>query len=102
MLTTFSDSLANALHTWQFGAKLTILVLALVIAVLECLRMSRPVGASIVRQYGWIIIAPLVFSIAVELAIVPSSEWAQPPLRGGQRSPRNGGGGSRDNSNRLC
>lgn len=70
----FRPDIASALGTWRFDAKLAIIGVAVVAAVLDCIRSTRPETLR-APVLSLIAVGLLAAVVAVELAVVPSSSW---------------------------
>lgn len=66
--------IATALSTWRFDAKLAIIGVAVVAAVMDCIRSARP-GTNSAPVFSLIAVGLLAVVVAIELAVVPSNSW---------------------------
>lgn len=73
--------LAEALATWRFDLKLTVVALAATLATVECIRLTRPTArpSALPAVIAGVVIAA---AAALELAVSPSDTWA--PKMAGQ------------------
>lgn len=66
--------IGEAMATWRFNAKIAIVVLTMLLAVAECIRLCRPTAkASLLPVLAGI--GLLGAAVLVELASVPSANW---------------------------
>lgn len=66
--------IAAALLTWRFDVKLAIVAVAVVAAVTDCIRSTRP-EARRAPALGLIALGLLAVAVVVELAAVPANGW---------------------------
>ena len=67
--------LLSALATWRFDLKLALAAAAVMAAVVDCYRQSRPVGPrGVVSLVGYVWLC-LAASAALELWLIPQAEW---------------------------
>jgi hypothetical protein len=65
-----------ALATWRFDLKLLLVAAALVGALLDCFRLSRPTEAHVWTWPTSLVLALLATSVTAELAATPTATWA--------------------------
>jgi len=67
--------IADALLTWRFDVKLVVVALALVIALIDGVRLMRPTTPPL--HPGWLALplVVLVPAVVVELAVLPAELW---------------------------
>jgi hypothetical protein len=68
--------LAEASATWQWQAKVALVGLALVLALVDCVRLVGPLPAGLMSRASLLIPLALFAAIGVELSSVPVDEWA--------------------------
>ncbi|MBV1694875.1 MAG: DUF1109 family protein [Hyphomicrobiales bacterium] len=69
------SDILDALATWRFDLKLVLIGLAIIVALIECIRVAGP--SSTGRSSNAIIVVPvlLALAVAVELAATPTETW---------------------------
>ncbi len=67
--------LENALMTWPFQAKLVIVLMALILAAHDCLRLSAPTTTSFASRLSFILPVLLATAVGVELASASIETW---------------------------
>lgn len=66
----------EATATWRFQAKLILVTLALILAMVDCVRLARPVPAALASRASLLIPIVLFGAVGIELASVPIDQWS--------------------------
>lgn len=69
------SDIAAALVSWRFDLKLVIVAVALTVAVLDCIRLARPLPTPAVTPLSLLVPGLLAVGIALELYISPAETW---------------------------
>jgi hypothetical protein len=65
----------EAAATWRFQAKFTLVTLALVLALVDCLRLAGPIPTGLTSRTSLLIPLALLGAVSIELVSVPVEEW---------------------------
>lgn len=66
----------EAAATWRLQAKLILVTLALVLALVDCLRLAGPMPMSMTSRTSLLIPLALLGVVSIELVSVPIDEWS--------------------------
>lgn len=67
--------LAAAFGSWRFLLKLALISIALLLAVLDCVRAARPETESLASRASLLVPLLIFASIALELLVTPANSW---------------------------
>jgi hypothetical protein len=66
----------EAAATWRFQAKFMLVMLALVLALVDCLRLAGPIPTGLTSRTSLLVPLALLGAVGIELVSVPVDEWA--------------------------
>lgn len=67
---------AAALATWRFDLKLAVVTSAVILALLDCIRLAKPSAAGFASRFSFVIPVVLAGAVGLELALVPADTWS--------------------------